>query len=560
MLAVLSLLAFAPQAGAPQDPSVLPPACRIEGTVVDPLQQPLPACEVWVERDGVAVARTHTDATGWFALPPEPQAPTLVRASAPGRASGAIDLDTFGRGRAFVRVPMFPVRALRGVVRTTDGKPVPDAWIVAAPTGPPALASVTARRRSAADGSYELRDVLPGPVAISAWSPGFEMAVGSDETDGDATVDLELDPQPSRHLRLCLEGASSAQLAATVFHCHAEGQLGVPLPPPLAAVRPDAAGVAELIGLPERARLVVDRVSVPGVVVEPGTDWIPPGPSEWTCTFRVVDHGLLRGRLVDRDGHAVPGCRIVCWSQGAPTRSKGPVWGVSAAGGEFAITSPVAAGEGFALRLVDDDWTIPVERDSAQPGYWLGRHDVQTAHAVHAMRGQRALLQVVDATKAPMPGLTVDLLSSPNRDACYWLAGGVTDLQGRVELHAIETSNAPAPTVHVAFDLPLQTMPLRAGKAVGERIDLGTMQLEPRGSVEGTVLDDKKQPCFGARVLLITQHSQPDDLVAVTDRAGRYRFGGLPSGAYWVFVAGSHEAPGVDLAPGEDAHVDLHRQ
>src|SRR5439155_24603133 len=140
------------------------------------------ACEVWGERDGEAVARTHTDATGWFALPPQPQAPTNVCARLAGRAAGAIELDTFGRSRTFVRVPTYPVRTVRGVVRTPSGAPVDGAWIVAAPTDHYGIALVTARTRSAADGSYELREVLPGPIAITAWAAGYEMGLGDDAT------------------------------------------------------------------------------------------------------------------------------------------------------------------------------------------------------------------------------------------------------------------------------------------------------------------------------------------------------------------------------------------
>src|SRR5262245_59371790 len=80
------------------------PFGSVQGLVVDALQQPQPAAEVALEADGAVVARTHSDATGWFVFPPQPRAPRVVHARLPGRAAGAVTLDVLCCGEAFVTV------------------------------------------------------------------------------------------------------------------------------------------------------------------------------------------------------------------------------------------------------------------------------------------------------------------------------------------------------------------------------------------------------------------------------------------------------------------------
>src|SRR5262252_8400835 len=86
------------------------PVGSVQGLVVDALQQPQPAAEVELEADGVVVARTHSDATGWFVFPRQSQPPRVVHARLPGRAAGAAVLDILCCGDAFATVALAPTR------------------------------------------------------------------------------------------------------------------------------------------------------------------------------------------------------------------------------------------------------------------------------------------------------------------------------------------------------------------------------------------------------------------------------------------------------------------
>src|SRR5262245_7961901 len=101
--AMVAAVAAPPRAQAP-------PQLRLEGIVEDGRAQPLPAAEVRVEHDGVEIARTATDGTGWFLFGRLPVANLVVHARTDARA-GAERLELTS-SHMIVRVRTWPTRKL----------------------------------------------------------------------------------------------------------------------------------------------------------------------------------------------------------------------------------------------------------------------------------------------------------------------------------------------------------------------------------------------------------------------------------------------------------------
>jgi hypothetical protein len=557
MLDALALaLAFAvPQA---QDPSA-PPTCRIEGTVFDPLHRPLPAAEVWVEQDGLVVARTGSDANGMFVLRPLPRGPSVVRARVRGVCTAGIAVDSFGWSRPYLELVAYPVRTVRGTVHDDEGKPVAGAQVVALPQGPAELACLVAETRSAADGSFFMDDVLPGDMALVAWAPGHEIAYVEDAEDGDCKQDLELANNAAIAIRFALQGATAAQCARARLRCRFElrDQL-LPTPPQLVGLPFDASGACELAGVPGRVHVRVTRLDLGGANATSEWGRSPSAIESFEWPFQVVDHGQITGRLRTTDGVPAPGLRVACWpADGQQERfgSPGPVWGTADADGHFALPSPVAEGKPFVLRVVDDDFGVVTESGSEIRGCYRRAHRRDAPHEVSVERGARRTLLLVDGNSAPVPGCTVNLFETPNEQA-RWMAGGGADRAGRLELGGIELAGAPAPTLRFGAGRVFHSAPLPPAAPHSDPI---RVELPALASVGGRVLDADGKPAFGARVRLWEQGSAPLFRLAITDRDGRYRFVGLGPG-----VCGVSEENGGGVVfqaqTGEDIVADLQRK
>jgi len=570
MLDALALaFAFAfphPQDPQAQDPSAHdlsgPPTCRIEGTVFDPLHRPLPAAEVWVEQDGLVIARTGSDANGMFVLHPLPRGPSVVRARVRGVCTAGVAVDTFGWSRPYLELGAFPVRTVRGTVHDDEGKPVAGAQVIALPQGPAELMCLVAEAHSAADGSFAMDDVLPGGMVLVAWAPGHEVECVEDAEAGDCKKDLELANDAAIAIRFSLQGATAAQCAQARLRCRFElrDQL-LPTPPQLVGLRFDASGVCDLAGVPGRVHVRVTRLDLGGAIATSEWERSPSAIETFEWPIQVVDHGRITGRLRTADGQPAAGLRVACWpadgrqgGQQERNGSSGPVWGTADVDGRFALPSPVAEGAPFALRVVDDDFGVVTESGSEIRGCYRGVHRRDAQHDVSVQRGARRTLLLVDGNGMPVPGCTVNLFETPNAEA-RWMAGGGADRNGRLELGGIDLAGAPAPTLWFGIGCPFHSEPLPPATAHGEPI---RVELPALAGVGGRVLDADGRPAFGVW-LQLEQASGQRFRFAITDRDGRYRFPGVfaGNGAMVVAVPGRRTGVAFTAAPGGDVVADM---
>lgn len=141
-----------------------------------------------------------SDANGAFAvrdLPPGPIA-WAARAAGHGWTAGRIELTAGVTGTLVVHLP--PACGVRGVVVTTAGEPIPGARIVA---GTPDTLC-TAATATAADGTFALDDLGPGPTPVLARAAGTAPGQAAE-----AHTVLDLYPQQPAEWRAVLAVADA---------------------------------------------------------------------------------------------------------------------------------------------------------------------------------------------------------------------------------------------------------------------------------------------------------------------------------------------------------------
>jgi hypothetical protein len=148
------------------------PKCRLEGQVVDPMRNPVRGAIVAAEHDGAVVARTSTDADGFFVFGKLPQDRVRLLATSRQPEVGAIWTDLLEAERHFVFLTTMPARTVHGTVTNSKGEPVAGAFVVAAPASGGKLGPCATSTTSAADGSYRLPHVPLGPCLVRALAPG----------------------------------------------------------------------------------------------------------------------------------------------------------------------------------------------------------------------------------------------------------------------------------------------------------------------------------------------------------------------------------------------------
>lgn len=534
------------------------PPARLEGMVTNALRRPLANARVTVEVDGEVVARTHSDATGFFVVGVLPQRQALVRAVA-GPDVGAVELDLAGIEQGFAWVPVYQARTLRGRVARPDGSPVAGAWILAAPTDRPETAVIHAQTRSDEQGHYTLTHVLAGPVRVRAWAEGHEAWESEFDGSDDVDCDVELDPDPWREVTVVLRDASPEQCTQTRLVLAAQGgpaDVFVPLPPPLRRLRPAADGTCQVRGWPARDRLLV-RPEIPGCEVQPAWDFVPRGPRRWRTTFDVAATPGVVGVVRDEAGRAMPGVALFVRPLDCPGAILASYFACTDAGGEFRLPAPVAAGERFALRVVAPDLAVTGGHLGTAARSWhVAQHAPDTRHEVVVGRFDGIRLRVVDRAGSPVRGAQVRIrILAPVGPS---IGEGVSDADGCILVQGVNLSGELAVWLSItALDGVLLTV---TGVEDRGGLDLGTLELYPAARVAGVVRDADGRAVTGARVVLRNSQERGQQ-VGLTDRAGRYTFGGLMPGRYGCGADRGDGTAGVegwiDVALGEIAALDL---
>jgi len=204
----------------------------VPGRTVDVEGRPLAGVHVgWIARDDPPV---ESDGDGRFTLRRVPLRSVEVVAAKPGYVCVSTErIEVSPRTRdsnGEIVLRFAPAVALRGRVRTRDGRPCPDAWVGARIVQPLALRCSDSFCRSDADGRFELAALPAGGIASvgagSDWFPEMEQTL---VTVGSGEVELVADPWPLLTLDL-VDATSGARVAPTHLLVHVIDPRTGPLP------------------------------------------------------------------------------------------------------------------------------------------------------------------------------------------------------------------------------------------------------------------------------------------------------------------------------------------
>lgn len=558
---------------------------RLEGVVLDALAQPIAMADVWVAGEGDDVlARGKTDGAGRFVLGGLPATTYWrVHATTPGRIEAQTSVrPRDGLGSASLR--LYDAAILTGRVLDPDGQAIAGAEVAAAFTRSRAISFGGLPTTTDAEGRFRLEKVPLGVVDVWAVAADFVASSQRVHVTAESTVDVRLARGEGLTIEVEVEGLT-AEEAATVrvdLRPYTSGGL-VFLPRSLVLGRLDASGKWRVRGLPQFQYFVtpwVTRIGFQPREIELFSQHRggmgsarPESPGKTArASFRAFRSTsvVLKGRVVDADGKGLAGETVV----GRAANGGEETTAITDADGAFALASPLAPGSEGVFFLRGSQYVPDQAQDDMpffDPGHLLwhrAKIDPQRDLLIKTIRTSRVRGRLVDPEGASVPFVRVAIEASlPNR-VPRWTRLRSTDASsdGTFELvvHAIDAATRVAVTdgagsvVSDEFD----TKP-------GSLTDVGELKLAPAASVAGVVRDVNQKPVVGARVWLrdwdFGTGSQKSGSVVevITDRAGRYRFPGVPAGGAWLQVMLHQDHPReravgpFEVTPGSALTFDL---
>ncbi len=233
----------------------------------------------------------------------------------------------------------------------------------------------------------------------------------------------------------------------------------------------------------------------------------------------------IRGRVVDREGYPLPGVRIHArHAAGASELRPGdPAATTTDEDGTFLVASVVGMHTLFAI----DDLHAP----AMTPSFDVDR-PIEDLEIVMKPGGVYAG-RVIDAAGAPVAGARVHVHTvgplGPRRRVVMSDASGAFEVKGlpRAPVLAYAASDGGvSEEAHVRLDEPLE---------VRDEV-LVLLALDPAASsIAGHVVDDEDVPLAGVAVQLASHERWLEETTS-TDARGAFSIGGLPAGAYGLWI------------------------
>ena len=571
-----------------QVPEVIKQRC--EGVVLDALARPVPAAEVWVaNEDESVVMRGKSDGAGSFVLGGLPNATYWrVRATAPGR----IEVRTWVRPREGVGTASFRLwdaATLVGRVCDVDGTAIAGAEVAAAFDLSRVISPLEIPTAiTDADGRFRLDKVPVGVLDVWAAADGFVASAQRLHFAADGECELRLARGEGLSIQVDVEGAReliARGVAAPQVRVRPYGSSGlVGLPPRLVRGRLDAEGRWQVRGLPKFRYVVSPSATDLGFQpreidvfgqhggVTLAAFHAPTEGKVGRAAFRAFrnESVVLTGRVIDEHGDGVVGETLVTRAANGGNEATA----VTGEEGAFAIASPLAPGV-EAVFFLRDSQRVPDQLlddapffDARNLRWHRAKVDPQRPLLIKTIRVSRIRGRVVDSEGASVSFARVEVQeSAPNR-LPPWLTLWPTDsrVDGTFEfaIHAMDEPMRIAITSSAGAVMSKEfvTRP-------GSFTDVGELKLAPAASVAGVVRDANQKPVPGARVWLRDWDSEAGRqksgsvVEVITDRAGRFRFAGVPPGGAWLQLMLYEENPRVhgfepfEVSPGAALTFDL---
>jgi len=495
---------------------VLARAGTLRGKVVDPQGRPLSGAMVVAADD-----RVVTDAQGRFALIRlRPERTFEARASRTGffpTAQSATVGDPSAQPRTLTLV-LAPVRAARGKVQDSEGRPVADAEAVLRPSGGDAE-GVTAR--SDAKGIFLVAEAPAAEIELSVRKKGYAPTVlpALRIPPGKGPADLGVVTlRPGAKLAgLVIDHRGKPVPDAEIFPLHQavdpnEMERAREGRKPMASTAADGRFILEDLAQAVPVHLAV-RAS--GYLTAQARSVRP--PTAQPVTIRLEPDAVLRGRVVDEAGNPVAGARInLRWQAFLPEEPDRPV-------GQPILRETRSGTDGrFELRGIPEG----TSNVSASASGFVALEPLRVELPRPAETGELRLVlergaalqgRVTTAAGEPVPAVRVGAggaTASTNDDGLYWLEG-------------VEVGRQEVLFLHPAYGRVAKPFEIQSGVNV---LDLA---FEPGVEVVGRVVDDKGRPVSGARVELGSENRfELKQYRDVTGEDGRFRLSPVVQGRY----------------------------
>jgi hypothetical protein len=536
--------------------AALPGACRRHAKVVpgevhvrlvSGNGRPLAGARVTIARESAggpaASAEARADPNGKVTVGGLVPGRYLLRTEARGYATVSLPFELAAGDSLNTVLNLEPEQLLEGLVQDGQGKPLPDALVLAWPSGGRRAPLVEAH--SGPDGRFTLAGLPRGAWTLLAEAPGF------------GTLQLDRVDVPARQLVLKLEGQSRS-LGGLVLGPDGQGRSGARVVlggPALRAPREtgtDGKGTFVFHGIGFgrfTVRATLERMSsLPSsYTVDEGTGWVPP------FKLTLEPGAFLAGRVSDDRDRPLAGTTIELVA--IPSDDL-PETATADAQGRFEV-GPLPAGR-YQVQARRPDHVL-----MDAPEVRL-RTDAQTRVLLKMPRAARLSGRVVDSGGHPLAGVSITAVGLiGGSDQLTVLTGALplaaeaavlpaqalvrrgrirtatSDAQGRFRIDEMPPGRSRLDLVH-AEALPLRREPILLG--AGDAQDLGDLVLQPGALLAGRVLDEGGRPLEGARVEARASKGRAPPVRVSADRDGRFAVR-VPGGDYALVAVAPERAP-----------------
>jgi len=535
---------------------------QVRGRVLSANGRVLPGARAVLERDAsgvrVVVASAALGSRGDFVLDRLPAGRYTLRTEAPGYATVTLPVELSAGDSLTTSLRFEPEQLLEGTVQDSHGKGLPDALVLAWPTGKREARVIEGH--SDREGRFTLAGLARGSWTLLAEAPGF------------GTLQLDRVEVPSRHLVLKLEGdsrslggivmaGSQAVAGATVY-------LGSPGQRTPRSTTSDKRGTFLFhgVGLGKYTlRAGHERLASMALhqIIDEGTGWLPP------FKLALEPGAFIEGRVADDLGRSLGGVSlelVAAPSDDIPLAVTTDDQGRFSAGpvptGRYQLVAHApdhVQTDGFEVRLRPEG-TPSVDLRLVRAARLIGRVVDENGQPLPAVavsavtqlgRGPAADELTVLAGTLPLAveaaGLPADALSRQGK-----IRSATTDSQGRFTLDDLPPGRLRVELAHPAR-LPTARDPITV--TAGSEQDLGPLAMQPGAVITGRVLDEAGRPLEGARVEARPVRKGPAVRVA-TDREGRFALR-VAAADYSLLALAPSRAPrtvfAVNAAPGTES-------
>ena len=319
----------------------------------------------------------------------------------------------------------------------------------------------------------------------------------------------------------------------------------------------DAAGVAHLRGVGAVwAPLAVLAAGYSPAATMLGTTGLAGAPER--VTVSLARGAALSGRVLDEARRPVPGARVVATPASEPFPVVDPRRDGVLADPDGTFSFPALAAGSWRLTATHGDHAPATSAPLTVDGAAARR-------GVELVLGPGGVVRGVVRDKAGQPVASADVRVVA-RGYVFWRARrqAFTDAEGRFSIAGLPRRALDVVAWHATGASAIAPAELAA-----TREQEVSLVLDVTGAIEGTVVDRAGVPVGDAQVVAVPELSGNNltdraawsvrgDQEAVTDQGGRFRFAGLPAGAYRVRAArpGAVEvamslSPGVVAKPGD---------